>query len=103
MSSQVFFFSDFARLVMVGPLILVRLSVGDFVGSRLLELRNNLGHHRLSQVVDDISKCWVQLAACSAPRIANYDELEKSITFLARQLVRVGSFLILTVIALAFI
>ena len=32
---------------------------------------------RLSQIVDDISKCSVQLAVIFAPRISNYDELKK--------------------------
>jgi hypothetical protein len=89
-----YFFSDLARLIMIGPFVLVQLSKEDYSQQHLLSLRVRLGRNSLQRVLDDILDCWIKLAAMSAkvfaPQIPNYDDLQQSIIILARQLVLVN-------------
>ena len=88
-----YFFSDLARLVMVGPLVLIQLSHRDFLFQRLRSLRLKLGLRTLSKAFDEILGCWIQLAVTNAKVFASevqgYDDLRKSVVSLAKQLARV--------------
>ena len=89
-----YFFSDLARLIMVGPLVLVQLNENDFALKHLRSLRLKLGHNSKARVLDDIVDCWVQMATTSvvvfSSLIRSYEELDQSIIGLARQLTRVS-------------
>lgn len=91
-----YFFSDLARLVMIGPLVLVQLSEADFTRSCLQLLKVNLGLNSISQAYRQVLGCWIQLASTSAKvfasEIPSYEELDKSIIGLARQLATVRFF-----------
>jgi hypothetical protein len=89
-----YFFSDLARLVMIGPLVLVQLSEVDFTRSSLQSLKVNLGLNSLSQAYRQILGCWIQLASTSAMVFASempsYEDLNKHIIALAKQLAMVS-------------
>lgn len=89
-----YFFCDLARLIMIGPLILVQLSEEDFIKPSLQSLKVNLGLNSLSQVRHQILECWVKLASTSAivfaSEISSYEDLDKNIIALAKQLATVS-------------
>ena len=88
-----YFFCDLARLIMVGPLVLVQLSEADFTRSCLQSLKIDLGLHSLSQAYHQVLECWVQLASTSAKvfasEVPSYEDLHDSVVALARQLATV--------------
>ena len=88
-----YFFCDLARLVMIGPLVLVQFSEEDFTRPCLQLLKVNLGLNSLSQVQHQILECWVKLASTSAmvfaSEIPSYEDLDKNIVNLAKQLLAV--------------
>lgn len=99
-----YFFSDLARLVMIGPLVLVQLSEADFMRPCLQLLKANLGLNSISQAYRQVLGCWIQLASTSAKifasEVQSYEELDKSIIALAKQLVTVSFLLFFVIITL---
>jgi hypothetical protein len=89
-----YFFSDLARLVMIGPLVLVQLSEVDFTKSCLQSLKVNLSLNSLSQAYHQVLGCWVKLASASAivfsSETPSYEDLDKCIIALAKQLATVS-------------
>lgn len=88
-----YFFCDLARLIMVGPLVLVQLSEVDFTRSCLQSLKDDLGLRSLSQAYHQVLECWVQLASTSvkvfASEVSSYEDLHDCVITLVRQLAAV--------------
>jgi len=61
-----YFFSDCARLIMIGPTLICELVENDISPSALDDLRKRLGFRRNSQVLDAILDCWKALAKLGA-------------------------------------
>ena len=89
-----YFFSDLARLIMVGPLVLCTLGEDDYSQRSLREMQLRMGLRSNTRVVDEIISCWILLASTSsrvfAAEIDDYDSLGSSLYALAKQLVRVS-------------
>src|SRR4051812_33412182 len=60
-----YFFSDFARLIMVRPAIVYQLKEKDFSSKALKQLRLKMGLRSKAQVLDEILLCWTTLASAS--------------------------------------
>lgn len=88
-----YFFSDLARLIMVGPIIIHQLKEKDFSTRALKCMRLEMGLRSKIQVLDEVLLCWIVLASASirifAAEVDSYSMLEIAITNLARQLVKV--------------
>ena len=88
-----YFFSDFGRLMMVGPVLVARLRKEHFVTRELEKTRLRLKLHRLLQVLLEIVRCWVLLARtnaiCFSSTVNSYDELNSILEMVAKQLIKV--------------
>jgi hypothetical protein len=87
-----YFFSDFARLVMVGPIIIYQLKEKDFSTKALKRMRLEMGLRSKAQVLDEILLCWTTLASASVVIFSaeiNHDTLRTKILNLAKQLIKV--------------
>lgn len=88
-----YFFSDYARLIMIGPCIIQQLQENDFSPRALKSTRLRMGVRSKAQVLDEILLCWTTLASTSAmifaSEVKSYDALGSAITNLARQLLKV--------------
>jgi hypothetical protein len=79
---------------MIGLLVLIQLSEIDFMKPCLQSLKVNLGLNSLLQAYHQVLGCWVQLASASAiifaPETPSYEDLDKHIIALAKQLATVS-------------
>lgn len=100
-----YFFSDLARLIMVGPLALCTLGEDAYSQRFLREMQLKMGLHSKIRVIDEILSCWVLMASTSArvfaAEIDDYDSLGSSLHALTKQLVRVGIQVELSFVAIA--
>lgn len=88
-----YFFSDYARLIMVGTFIIQQFEESDFSAKVLSSMRQRIGIRSNAQVLDEILLCWTTLASTStmifASEVKSYDALSSAITELANQLLKV--------------
>ena len=64
-----YFFSDLARLIMIGPAIIYQLEEKDFSSKMLKRMRLEMGLRSRAQVLDEILLCWTTLARCQCYHI----------------------------------
>jgi cobalamin biosynthesis Co2+ chelatase CbiK len=88
-----YFFSDFARLIMVGPILIYQLGEKDFLSKSLRRMCLKMGLRSKAQVLNEILLCWIALASVSvrifAAEVESYGTLDTVISNLAKQLVKV--------------
>lgn len=85
-----FFFSDLARLIMIGPFLLCALDEDNFSKRTLRSMRMRMGLRSNTRVISEVLECWIQLASVSgkifASEMDDYDELGCSLRCLSKQL-----------------
>ena len=78
---------------MIGPTIIYQLKEKDFSSKALKHMHLEMGLWSKTQVLDEILLCWIALASASVrifvAEVESYDELEITISKLAKQLVKV--------------
>lgn len=87
-----YFFSDLARLIMIGPPIIYQLGEKDFSSKMLKRMRLEMGLRSKAQVLNEILLCWVKMASTSIVIFAaenDHDILKTKILDLAKQLIKV--------------
>lgn len=87
-----FFFSDYARLLMVGPFLVMKLRDSHFSAGVLEKMRRSMNLARCSQVLNEILLCWTTMATanatCFASTVRDYDSIDRNLRDLASQLTR---------------
>lgn len=78
-----FFFSDYGRLMAIGPLILSEVKEEHFKKGSLDEIGLRLSLYRGSHVVGEIMVCWIAMARanalCFAEEVEDYTEIDRSL------------------------
>jgi hypothetical protein len=91
-----YFFSDFARLMMIGPFLIDKLDTGHFSSGILDAMKARMNLSRCTQVVKEILTCWVAMASanalCFSSHIDNYAEIGKTLYELGLMLMKVKPF-----------
>jgi hypothetical protein len=89
-----FFFSDYGRLMAIGPPLLTELKEEHFKKQALEGLRVRLGLHRNSQVITEILECWITMARanalCFAEEVDDFSMIDKSLAELTNRLIHVS-------------
>ena len=87
-----YFFSDLARLIMIGPAIIYQLEEKDFSSKALKCMHLEMGLRSKAQVLDEILLCWTTLADASVVIFSaeiNHGTLKTKVLDLAKQLIKV--------------
>jgi hypothetical protein len=88
-----YFFTDLARLLMIGPFLIDKLGVDDFTADLVEKMKNELESTRRSQVIKLILDCWVAMAfsnaICFSSYVDDYRKVDKALYDLGRVLMRV--------------
>ena len=78
-----YFFTDFARLIMIGAFIIDKLGADHFSADPLEKTKTELGLVRRSQVITLIVDCWVGMAStnaiCFSSHVDDYTKIDKAL------------------------
>jgi hypothetical protein len=87
-----FFFSDYAKLMMIGPFLVMKLRDSHFSTGVLEKMRHSMNLAHCSQVLNEILLCWTTMATtnamCFASVIRDYDLIDRNLHDLAAQLIK---------------
>jgi hypothetical protein len=87
-----YFFSDYARLMAIGPFLIGDLVEEHFSWLAIKPIQSRLSA-RCSQVISEIVKCWVIMAVvnatCFAEVVNDYEQIKKLMLELFNQLLKV--------------
>ena len=92
-----FFFSDFARLIMIGPFLVVQLQQHHYDAQKLEDIKLHMNLSHSSQVLNAILRCWILLAQTNALAFSasfsrdTYSDMEMKVHTLVSQLLKVRS------------
>ena len=90
-----YFFSDFARLMMVGPFLIDKLDAMHFLSGILDTMKDRMNLSRCTLVVKEILACWVAMASmnalCFSSHIDNYMDIDKRLYELGLIVMKVKS------------
>jgi hypothetical protein len=91
-----YFFSDFARLMMIGPFLISKLDTEHFSIGVLDAMKNKMRLPRCTQVVKEILACWIAMAStnalCFSLQVNNYADIDRMLHNLGSVLIKVNIF-----------